>query len=308
LFVFAGTAFLVLVLYLIGSKRNLFSSTITLKANFTDAQGLMKGNAVRFSGINIGVVKAVNILDDTTIQVIMEVSDEFIANIRTSAVASIGTDGLMGNRLVNIYNEGSGNDQVTEGFLLTTRNALNTNKMLETLSMTNDNVKQITDDLKLITQKLNSNNSLWNLLSDTVLAENVKNAIVSIKVTGDRSAFVIGDLQKLITDTKKGKGSLGALLVDTSLSGNLHQSVVKINVISNQLAEVSGDLSMITGQVKEGKGTLGTLIMDTTFVHDMNKTINNLKEGTQGFTDNMEAFKHSIFLRRYFKKKAKKEK
>ncbi|MGE0567620.1 MAG: MlaD family protein, partial [Bacteroidia bacterium] len=73
IFVFAGTAFLVAVLYFIGSKRNMFSSTISLKANFTDAQGLMTGNAVRFSGINIGVVKSVNILNDTTIQVLMEV-------------------------------------------------------------------------------------------------------------------------------------------------------------------------------------------------------------------------------------------
>ncbi len=180
--------------------------------------------------------------------------------------------------------------------------------MMRTLNITNNNVKDITEDLKNIAQKLNSPNSVWSILMDTVVAENVKEAIVSIKITGERTAMITGDLSKIMRDIKEGKGSFGALLTDTVFSSKLHQSVVSIKMITDSLALVSGDLHSISSQVKNGKGTIGALIMDTTLVTNLNKSMENAKNGTKGFDDNMEALKHNILLRKYFKKKEKEAK
>lgn len=302
MFVFAGTVFFIIVLYFIGSKRNLFSSTITVTARFFNADGLMRGNAVRFSGINIGTVESVEIINDSTIEVKMIIQDNVKEFIKTNSVASIGTDGLMGNKLVNISSVNDPAEPIEDGGQLVTHKAISTSDMLRTLSITNENIRVITEDLKTISAKLNNNNSLWNFLSDTVLGNNLKQAIVSIKVTGDKTAYVAGDLQKLVGDVKQGEGALGALLVDTSLSNQLRQSIVNIRFISKDLAVVSGDLSHITKGIKEGKGAVGTLLMDTTFVHNMNKSMENINTSTKGFSENMEALKHSIFLRKYFKK------
>lgn len=135
----------------------------------------------------------------------------------------------------------------------------------------------------------------------------MRQTIVSIRLTGERTAYVAGDLTKLMTGVKEGKGTLGALLVDTSLSNNLHQSIVSIKMVSKDLAIVSGDLSHITKGIKNGEGAVGTLLMDTTFVHNMNKSVENINTGSKGLSDNMEALKHSIFLRKYFKKQEKKK-
>lgn len=304
MFVFAGTIFFIIVLYFIGSKRNLFSSTITVTAKFFNADGLMSGNAVRFSGINIGTVESVDIINDSTIEVRMVIEDNVKEFIKTNSVASIGTDGLMGNKLVNILSVNEPGEPIEDGGQLITHKAISTSDMLRTLSITNENIRVITEDLKEISSRLNNNNSLWNFLSDTVLGNNLKQAIVSIKVTGDKTAFVAGDLQKLVGDVKQGEGVLGALLVDTSLSNQLRQSIVNIRFISKDLAVVSGDLSSITKGIKEGKGAVGTLLMDTTFVHNMNKSMENINSSTKGFSDNMEALKQSIFLRKYFKRQA----
>lgn len=308
IFVFSGTLFFIILLYFIGNKRNLFSSTIQVKARFYDAQGLMKGNAVRYAGINIGTVKKVFIENDTTVLVEMIIQKKVIEHIKKNAVASIGTDGLMGNKLINITSSGGNAGSINEGDELVTYKAINTVDMLQTLSITNENIKVITEDLKQIAEKFNQSNTLWSFLSDTSMIGDLKQTIVSIKLTGDRTAYIAGDLSNMVKDVKSGKGTLGALLIDTTLSGKLNQSVVSIQLLSNDLAVVSGDLSYITKKVKSGEGAVGTLLNDTTFVHNLNKSMENLQTGSKGFSDNMDALKNSIFLRKYFRKKNKVEK
>ena len=308
LLVLTGTAFLIVALYLIGNKKNLFGSTFHIYANFHDVNGLMPGNNVRLAGIDVGTVESVTIINDSTVNVGMVIEDKVQAFIKKSARASVGTDGLIGNKLVNINSVLDESPAVEDGDVLVALKPLGTDEMMRTLNITNNNVKDITEDLKNIAQKFNSPNSVWSILMDTVVAENVKEAIVSIKITGERTAMITGDLSKIMRDIKEGKGSFGALLTDTVFSSKLHQSVVSIKMITDSLALVSGDLHSISSQVKNGKGTIGALIMDTTLVTNLNKSMENAKNGTKGFDDNMEALKHNILLRKYFKKKEKEAK
>ncbi|MFN7118180.1 MAG: MlaD family protein, partial [Saprospiraceae bacterium] len=80
-FVMAGLLFLILMLYMIGRNSNIFSSNFQLKTHFRNAQGLQPGNNVRFAGTQIGTVKKVQILNDTTIEVLFYIdkrSKDFI--------------------------------------------------------------------------------------------------------------------------------------------------------------------------------------------------------------------------------------
>ena len=73
LFVITGTALLILALYFIGSNSNLFSKTFKLYARFETVNGLKKGNNVRYAGIDVGTIKNIEIVNDTTIRVEMSV-------------------------------------------------------------------------------------------------------------------------------------------------------------------------------------------------------------------------------------------
>jgi phospholipid/cholesterol/gamma-HCH transport system substrate-binding protein len=307
LFVLIGTSLLILTLYLIGVKQNLFGSTFTLKAEFHNVNGLMPGNNVRFTGIDIGTVESVEIINDTTVSVVMVIENKVQGFIKKNSLAMVGTDGLMGNKLVNISAAEEPGEIVEDGDLLKTKAPLDTDDMIKTLGITNNNIKDISIQIKTMVERLNSPNSLWNILMDTTLAENLKQAIVSIKITGEKSAIITGDLTRIVQHVKAGKGSIGALLMDTAMSSNLHQSIVNIKLISDSLATVSGDLSYITTGIKNGKGSIGSLLMDTTFVHSLNQTMKNAESGTKGFDQTMEALKHNILLRRYFKKEEKKK-
>ena len=102
-----GTTLLISALYLIGSKQNLFGSTVKISAEFYNVGGLMKGNNVRFGGIDVGTVESVKIITDSSVNVVMVINKDVQQFIKKNAIASVGTDGLMGNRLVNI-NAGKG--------------------------------------------------------------------------------------------------------------------------------------------------------------------------------------------------------
>src|ERR1700741_4515292 len=102
LFIVAGLVLLVLGLFFIGKQKNLFVSVFQIKAIFTNVSGLKVGNIVRFGGIAIGTVDGLQLLNDTSVQVNMNIKSEVRKFIKRDASVSIGTDGLVGDHLVLI--------------------------------------------------------------------------------------------------------------------------------------------------------------------------------------------------------------
>jgi phospholipid/cholesterol/gamma-HCH transport system substrate-binding protein len=307
IFVTIGTIMLVAALYLIGNKQNLFGSTFTISAKFYNVNGLMKGNNVRFGGIDVGTVKSVEIISDSLVNVEMVIEKSVQKFIKKNALASVGTDGLMGNKLVNINSGGKPAENIEEGDVLKTLRPVEMDQMVRTLDVTNENIKEISTNLKNITEKINGKNSLWNLLMDTVVAENVKSTLVNIKLISNQSLLVTGDLKNLTQGIKAGKGSLGALITDTLLSGKINQVVVKLNKISDSAAVISGDLSNVVKKVKDGKNSFGILLNDTSLVKNLNTSIENIKNGSGNFNENMEALKYTWPFKKYYRKTKKKK-
>ena len=102
IFVIAGLLLLITGLYFIGSNRNIFGKTFTLYAKFHNVSGLQTGNNVRYSGIDVGTVEKIEIINDTTIRIQMLLKADLKKIIRKNALATLGTDGLMGDKLINI--------------------------------------------------------------------------------------------------------------------------------------------------------------------------------------------------------------
>ena len=305
MFVLIGTILLIGSLYLIGNKQNLFGSTFRLSAKFHNVNGLMKGNNVRFAGIDVGTVESVEIVNDSSVNVMMVIEKDVQFFIKKNAMASVGTDGLMGNRLVNINSIKDHSKSVEEGDELQTLRPVEMDDMVRTLDVTNENIKVITGNLRNITDKINSKNSLWSLLMDTIIAENVKSSIVNIKMVSNLSALITGDLKELTEGIKSGKGSIGALITDTSFSSRINQTIVKLERVSDTAAIITGDISGILKNVKQGKGSMGVFLKDTTFVYNLNKSMENIREGSKGFNENMEALKYSWPFKKYFRKQKK---
>jgi phospholipid/cholesterol/gamma-HCH transport system substrate-binding protein len=305
LFVLIATVFLILGLYFIGSKKNIFHSSIRISTSFSNVGGLMQGNNVRFNGINVGTVSSVYAIADTAIKVEFTIDKNIIQFIDENAIASVGTDGLLGNKLINISPGDRKGKPLEEGDKLASVNPIIMDDELRTITGTNSNLKLITDNLRGISEKLNADNSLWRLLADSVLGENVRSAVVRFRITGENTAVASGDLRNILKDIKSGKGSLGSLIVDTTFSHQLTQSIVNIKTISDTMVLISGDLRNVSGKLRSGNGAIGTLLTDTAFVGNLNKSMVNIKDASGNFNENMEALKVSWPFKKYFKKKKK---
>jgi phospholipid/cholesterol/gamma-HCH transport system substrate-binding protein len=305
-FVLAGLFFLVLLLYMIGRNQSLFAATFTIKARFDNVQGLVSGNNVRYAGIQVGTIKGINILNDTLIEVKMIIDDKMKSFIRQNAVASIGTDGLMGNKVINISPSRESAPLIVEGQTIYSRKAIDTDEMLRTLSNTNNDVAIIAENLKTTVEQINNSTVLWKLLNDNTLPQNLRLSAANVQLATARAAEMAKDMQALVTDVKNGKGSLGTLLTDTALAENLNSAIQAIKLVGVHAEELVTTINSVVTDVQKdvnnGKGTINALLKDSVMVVKLNHSMDNIQKGTDGFNQNMEALKHNFLFRGYFRK------
>jgi phospholipid/cholesterol/gamma-HCH transport system substrate-binding protein len=302
-FVLTSTVALIVGLYYIGSQRNIFHSTISVLTQFRDVQGLMPGNNVHFNGINVGSISKVYSNSDTTINVEFTIAEGSCQFISKSAIVSIATDGLLGNKMLNIAPGPGTKEPVEEGNFLSSINPVAVDGAMRTLNLTNENLRVITENLKEITQKFGRDNSMWQLLNDSTFAKRVNSSIVGFQVTGENTAVITGDLSAIIRDIRAGKGTVGALLTDTLLTHQIRQTIVKIDAISDSAALVTGDFRAITAQIKGGKGTIAALLSDTTFVPALNRSMVELESGSKNINELSTALKKTWLIRRHLEEK-----
>ena len=306
LFVMAGVLFLIFSLYMIGRNRSMFGSTFSLSAYFNNTSGLVAGNNVRFSGIDVGTVQSIEIVNDTAVLVSMVIDKKIMKHIKQNSIATIGTEGLMGDKLVNITTQSGAADLVTDGSIIKSLKPIETDDMLRTLNTTNDNIEIISQNLKQITGKLNESNSLWSILSDTIIAKNLKHAVSSIDIAAGNAAKLTRDVGDLSLKLKQGKGLAESIFVDTVLSQKLELSIAEIQKTSQNLVAASSELKETMKKIDQGKGTVNMLLSDSLSSDKLRQTIINQEQGTGRFNENMEALKHNFLFKKYFKKQEKK--
>lgn len=307
LFVTSGIIFLVFTLYMIGKNRNLLGTTFTIKAIVSNVNGLVPGNNVRFKGIDVGTVKSVSVENDTAIVVTMLVDEKLKPFIKKNAIASIGTDGLMGNKLININSQPGNAEPVHEGDIIFSRKPVETDEMLRTLNTTNDNIARISTNLYEITEKLNRSESLWTLLSDTVITQDLTLAVHDFKTAGRSTAAFTQSANGIVQKFQNGDGLINRLFMDTTLAGQLNSSLQQIQDASVKTSEMMKDLRHVVDDMKEGEGTAGLILSDTLLREKLFRSASNIEQGTQRFNENMEALKHNFLFRSYFKKKEKQQ-
>src|SRR5450432_2787161 len=212
IFIVTGLILLVLGLFFIGKQKNLFISVFQLKAVFNNVSGLKPGNNVRFGGIAIGTVDGIQLVNDTSVLVNMNIKSEIRKFIKEDASASIGSDGLVGDRVVLISPGTMNREAVRDNEVLVSHSPVETEQIM-----------------------------------------------AGLKTSADNAA-----------------------------------------IITQQLAEVAY-------KVNHGRGIISRLLGDSSMGNNLNATMVNLKKGSAGLNENMEAAKHNFLLKGYFKKKKKEE-
>jgi len=302
MFVLAGVLFLVFSLYMIGRNRNLFGSTFTVSAYFRNINGLVAGNNVRFSGIDVGTVKSISVENDTSVRVIMIIDRKMRSHIKMNSLASIGTDGLVGNKLVNISSVSEPSSAIEDGGIISSMLPVETDEMLRTLQTTNRNIAVITENLKDVSVRLNGSSTLWNILADTVIVQDLKAAVFHFNRAGSNTEMATDNARKIVSQLSDGDGLVNSMFTDTVMRNHLEQSVRRLQRTSESFETASLQLKEVAQDLHNRKGSLGVLLSDTVTSQKLKQSIANIEQGSGRFSENMEALKRNFLFRKYYRK------
>ncbi|HKO76951.1 MAG TPA: MlaD family protein, partial [Flavobacterium sp.] len=199
IFVITGLTLFILVVYFVGNKQKMFGKTDHLTAVFSNVNGLQLGNNVRYSGINIGTVRGIEMVNDTTIYVDMIIDKSMFPHIKKDALASIGSDGLVGSMVINIAPGKGSQSQIQPGDIIQSLDRIRTDDLLSTLSVTNKNAALLTADLLRITKEITQGKgSLGTLLNDTIMASDLKQTMNYLKITSKGTTEIVENLNKRV--------------------------------------------------------------------------------------------------------------
>ncbi len=221
-FIVVTLAILVAGVFIIGSKQYLFSSTYQLKAQFDNVVGLDAGADVRVGGVHSGTVSSIVLphKPGEKVTVVMDMGKSTHEIIKQDSVATIETEGLLGNQYLAISFGSAGKADVRDGDIIASQPPLEMSDLLQKTSGILDSSQQAIQNATRATANLDS---------------------ISAKING-------------------GQGTVGALVNDKQLYSNLAQTTAT-----------------------------------------MQDTMLQAQTGVTDFQENMEALKHSFFVRGFFK-------
>ena len=182
IFVVTGLLIFIMGVFYIGQKQRLFSRTIKIKFVCANVSGLQAGNNVRFSGINVGTVANIILITDTAAQVEMVIEKRVKKFIKKDAAASVGSDGLMGDKVVNISPGSPNGQEIENNDVIGYEGGNSLDEIMRQVKIVSTNAASMTGDLADIISNIHQGKgAVGKLLSDSTFAKNLDQTMVSVK-------------------------------------------------------------------------------------------------------------------------------
>lgn len=197
IFTLIGFGVLLGGIFVIGNKKNLFSDTFAIYGVFNNVGGLMVGNNIRFAGINVGTVEDITIISDSSVRVDMRLQAKVRPFLKSDAMASIGSDGLMGDKLVVIAPGSVGDKLITDGGKVRTTDPVDFDKIITKMTRVAENAEIITASLAGISSQINSGKgSLGRLIYTDDLQKGLVGTVNSAQATMETAKDAIKSVKK----------------------------------------------------------------------------------------------------------------
>jgi len=272
-FISIGMLAFIVGIYFIGEGQQLFRSTFRISGVFKDVAGLQPGNNVRLSGINVGTVDNIIIVSDSSVSVQILIGETVRKFIMKDAVASIGSEGLMGNKTIILYPGTGGKAEIENNDVIQTVAPVGMDDFMISLKTTINNANTITNDLSKITGNIRSGKgAIGRLLMDQSTSQNFDSTVANLK-----------------------EGTAGFKVL-MAKSKDVDEILASLKTSIDNTSSITGNLAKITDSIHSGKGTIGMLLMDSTMRHTIDSTAVNLKESSAGLKKLLEKAKDSWLM------------
>ncbi len=294
-FVVAGVLLFAAGLFLIGNRRMLFSDTFEVYAEFANISGLQNGAKVRVAGMDAGEVTTIHVPANPSakFRVRLRIREDLHPLIRVDSVASIQTDGLVGNKFVQVE---AGTDQaqlVPSKGTIRSREPFDFAEMLQRMSETLDLVTStivevrsgVDDALQSVTDTAAE---AQDLIND--FGKDARDILASAHRASD-------NLNAIVADVRQGKGTVGKLMTDdalyTSFSRISSDGQKAVATLREAAEQAKGAVADFRGENGPLKGISGNL----------QQTLAAAKDAMSDLAENTEALKRSFFFRGFFNRR-----
>jgi phospholipid/cholesterol/gamma-HCH transport system substrate-binding protein len=247
-FVALAIAGFVTMIVVLGSEDALFEERYTLRARFGDVNGLRVGAAVFLAGMDCGLVSDVsfpNQLSDQTVHVTLSLRTACRERIRGDSVASISSQGLLGDKLVSISVGSEDRTVLAEGSWLESVEPAELSDFL-------DDGRDIVATVKSIVVKIDSA-----LGSDDGAG------------AGKSVLAILQSVRDILAEMESGEGILHALVYDKQITGKLKGTLAS-------LEKVADDFSAVAGEIKDGDGLVHNLVYEDEITPKLVSLVENL--------------------------------
>jgi phospholipid/cholesterol/gamma-HCH transport system substrate-binding protein len=289
-FIAGGLLLLILAIYIVGKNYNIFQSTVSLEATFSDVQGLQEGNNVRFAGINVGTINKISILNDSTVLVEMSVQKKASQYIKKDSHVEIDSEGIMGNKILVILPGSAKSGVVADEERLESRKTIGIEDVLKQIEQTSLTTKAVANNLEDITNKINmGKGDLGMLVNDTTFKPQLDEMAREMTNITDRT-------QSILRKIEYGNGDIARLINDSALYTQSQMLLERFDSTSRIIHQTSQEVLSFSKALNNKEGIVSRLVYDSTLSYTIDSTITNLNNGIDQLESTAKVIEESWIL------------
>ncbi|HEX6324764.1 MAG TPA: MlaD family protein [Vicinamibacterales bacterium] len=295
LFVLMAGLLFALGLFMIGDRRALFSRDFEIYTEFARLGGIQKGAIVRVAGADAGEVDEIRVPRNPSekFRLKLRVLEDLRGLVRTDSVASIQTDGLVGNKFIQIEAGTDAAPQAPDGYTIAGSDLVDFSDLViqagETLEAVNDVVGQIQASLNVALSGVS--NTMRE--ADRIMV-GLERELQTILGKGE---VVVDDLGMIVKDVRAGKGTAGKLVNDTELYDRANKLMADANGVIDKVNEAADQAKQLVSELRTNTGPVQGAIAD------LRQTLSGAREAMADLSESSEALKRNFFFRGFFERR-----
>lgn len=304
-FLSVGGAILAGAILTIGDLRDTFAPKVEVSAVFDGVSGLQPGNNVWFSGVKVGTVRALRLREGGRVEVDLRLDRAATPFLHADALARVGTDSLIGNKIVVLSAGSPDAPPIEAGAVLGVSDTVSAEDLLVMAQENNANLLAITTDLRAITAALAAGEgAAGRLLTDEALSARVDAAVTRIDAAAANAEALTASLATFSGRLNQPGRLPNDLVTDTRIYGDLAAGVRRLDEATRSL---DGLIDGLQAAADDPSSPAGTLLRDPAVGRDLQSTVRHLDESAQLLAEDLEALQGNVLLRGYFRKKERAE-
>lgn len=254
LFVFAGVFLAMVAIFFLGSNKQLFKRQYNLTTTFEDISGLRVGGQVQLAGLVVGMVDRISfaqVLGDKKVQVRLNINKEFQERICSDSLATINTQGLLGDKIIFISPGNPDKSVLQDGDFLPSEERPSLFTIAEKGGDIMDNINKASKELIQVLQEIEKGDGLLHTL---VYESKSRPVGQDFSETAKELKVASKELKEILQKVNRGEGTIGALLADPSvyndirrLFGKLERNNLLRHVIRSRIRDLELEKSIQKG-------------------------------------------------------------